>query len=92
MTKKQLINAFLNGTRQAQGNNALSIRNGALYSYNLKIAEHVTNYGDRGFSGVLIYNYQADGIGFCSMTTSQHVGLIKRMVRGANIITNVAPN
>jgi hypothetical protein len=91
MTKKQLINAFLNGTQNAQGRNALSIRNGALYSYNLKIAEHVINYCGRDWSGVLIYNYQRDGIGMVSATTSQHVGLIKRMVRGANIITNVAP-
>lgn len=92
MTRKQLINAFLNGERNAQGRNALSIRNGALYSYNLKIAEHVTNYGGRDWSGVLIYNYQRDGIGMYSMTTSHHVGMVKRMVRGANIITNVAPN
>ena len=91
MTKKQVINAFLDGTQNAQGKNALSVRNGALYSYNLKIAEHVTNYDNSNFSGVLIYNYQADGIGMVSATTSQHVGLIKRMVRGANIITNVAP-
>ena len=91
MTREQLINAFLNGTQYEQGRNALSIRNGALYSYNLKIAEHVTNYGDRGWSGVIIYNYQRDGIGFYSMTTSHHVGMVKRMVRGANIISNVAP-
>ena len=91
MTKKQVINAFLNGCSDAQGRNALSIRNGALYSYNLKIAEHVRNYGERGFSGVIIYNYQRDGIGMYSMTTSHHVGMIKRMVRGANIISNVAP-
>ncbi len=91
MTKEQVINAFLNGCGNATGRNALSIRNGALYSYNLKIAEHVRNYGERGFSGVIIYNYQRDGIGFYSMTTSHHVGMIKRMVRGANIITNVAP-
>ena len=91
MTKEQVINAFLNGEQSAQGRNALSVRGGALYSYNLKIAEHVTNYGGNGWSGVLIYNYQRDGIGMVSATTSQHVGLIKRMVRGANIITNVAP-
>ena len=91
MTKKQVINAFLNGCNNAQGRNALSIRNGALYSYNLKIAEHVRNYGERGFSGVIIYNYQRDGIGMYSMTTSHHVGMIKRMVNCANIISNVAP-
>tara|TARA_R100000030_G_C3230390_1_gene118115 strand:- start:272 stop:553 length:282 start_codon:yes stop_codon:yes gene_type:complete len=91
MTKSQVIEAFLNGTYSAQGRNALSIRGGALYSYDLKIAEHVTNYGDNGWSGVLIYNYQRDGIGFYSMTTSHHVGMIKRAVRGSNIITNVDP-
>ena len=91
MTKEQVINAFLNREQSAQGRNALSVRNGALYSYNLKIAEHVTNYGGNSWSGVLIYNYQRGGIGMYSMTTSHHVGMVKRMVRGANIITNKAP-
>ena len=91
MTKKEIINSFLNGTRNAQGRNALSIRNGALYSYNLKIAEYVRNYQGGTWSGIVIYNYQRDGIGFYSMTTSHHVGMIKRAVKGANIITNVAP-
>ena len=91
MTLEQIINEFLNHTSEVKGRYGLSIRNGALYSYNLKIAEHVTDYGDRGWSGVIIYNYQSDGIGFYSMTTSHHVGMVKRMVRGANIISNVAP-
>jgi len=93
MTRKEIIQAFLNGTHNAQGRNALSIRNGALYSYNLKIAEYVRSYqGLTITSGaILIYNYQRDGIGFYSMTTSHHVGMIKRMVTGVNIITNVAP-
>lgn len=91
MTKKQVINAFINGCGNVKGRNALSIRNGALYSYNLKIAEHVANYDGRNWSGIVIYNYQADGIGFYSMTTSNHVGMIKRMVTGPNIITNVPP-
>tara|TARA_Y100000114_G_scaffold129315_1_gene126679 strand:- start:129 stop:416 length:288 start_codon:yes stop_codon:yes gene_type:complete len=94
MTNEQLINSFLAGNQNAQGRNALSIRNGALYSYDLKIAEHyigdpADQWGD--WSGIIIYNYQSDGIGFYSMTTSQHVGMIKRMVTGSNIITNVAP-
>ena len=91
MTKKEIINSFLNGTRNAQGRNALSIRNGALYSYNLKIAEYKHNYQGSTWSGIVIYNYQSDGIRFESMTTSHHVGMIKRMVTGSNIVTNVAP-
>lgn len=91
MTKKQLINAFLNGTHNAQGRNALSIRGGALYSYDLKIAEYVRNYQGGTWSGIVIYNYQRDGIGFYSMTTSHHVGMVKRMVNCSNIISNVAP-
>jgi len=91
MTKKEIIRSFLNGTLNAQGRNALSIRNGALYSYNLKIAEYVHNYQGGTWSGLLIYNYQSDGIGFYSMTTSHHVGMIKRMANCRNIITNVAP-
>jgi len=84
MTKEQIINAFLNRTHSAQGRNALSIRGGALYSYNLKIAEHGREWGDlqAGIENcIIVYDYMATGSrGMVSATTSKHVGMIKRAV------------
>ena len=46
MTLEQIINAFINYTSEVNGRYGLSIRGGALYSYNLKIAEHGREWGD----------------------------------------------
>ena len=75
MTLKQIINAFINGTMEVKGRYGLSIRGGALYSYNLKIAE-------RGGAGsYIVYDYMATGLrGMVSATTSKHVGMVKRAV------------
>ena len=51
----------------------------SLYSYNLKIAEWTT-------SGMIVYDFTATGNAFRSMTTSQHVGLIKREVKSSSIM------
>ena len=76
MTKQQIIDAFLLGTENVKSRNALSIRDGALYSYNLKIAEHI-----KGCRMIIVYDYMASGSrGMVSATTSQHVGMIKRAV------------
>ena len=76
MTLEQIINAFINHTSEVKGRYGLSIRGGALYSYNLKIAEHV--YGSRQ---IIVYDYMATGLrGMVSATTSKHVGMIKRAV------------
>ena len=76
MTLKEIIKAFINHTQEVKGRYGLSIRGGALYSYNLKIAEH----GTTGFS-IFVYDYMATGSrGFYSATTSKHVGMIKRAV------------
>ena len=76
MTLEQIINSFINHTSDVQGRYGLSIRGGALYSYNLKIAEH----GTTGFS-IFVYDYMATGSrGMVSATTSKHVGMIKRAV------------
>ena len=76
MTLKQIIKAFINHTYEVNGRYGLSIRDGALYSYNLKIAEH----GTTGFS-IFVYDYMATGSrGMVSATTSKHVGMIKRAV------------
>ena len=75
MTLEQIINEFLNYTHNVNGRYGLSIRNGALYSYNLKIAEHDTT------GNYIVYDYMATGSrGFYSATTSKHVGMIKRAV------------
>ena len=76
-TNEQVINSFLYG-RDARGLNLFS-RDNALYSYNLKIAEWTS-------SGVIVYDYTATGGDFRSMTTSQHVGLIKRQVKSSSIM------
>ena len=76
MTLEQIIDAFINYTDEVKGRYGLSIREGALYSYNLKIAEHI-----RGSRQVIVYDYMATGLrGMVSATTSKHVGMIKRAV------------
>ncbi len=76
-TNEQVINSFLNG-RDALGLN-LFTDGTALYSYKLKIAEWTT-------SGIVVYDFTATGGDFISMTTSQHVGLIKREVKPSSIM------
>ena len=72
-----VINSFLYG-RSARGLN-LSTNGNTLYSYDLKIAEWTS-------SGVIVYDFTATGGDFYSMTTSQHVGLIKRQVKSSSIM------
>ena len=55
MTLSQIINAFLTYTTEVKGRYGLSIRGGALYSYNLKIAEH------GGAGSFIVYDYMATG-------------------------------
>tara|TARA_R100000458_G_C8111862_1_gene134324 strand:- start:253 stop:504 length:252 start_codon:yes stop_codon:yes gene_type:complete len=75
MTLEQIIQAFLNYTHNVDGRYGLSIRGGALYSYNLKIAEHDKT------GNCIVYDYMATGSrGMVSATTSKHVGMIKRAV------------
>ena len=76
-TNEEVINSFLYG-RSARGLN-LTTNGNALYSYSLKIAEWTT-------SGVVVYDFTATGGDFYSMTTSQHVGLIKRQVKPSSIM------
>ena len=76
MTLKQIIAAFINRTQEVNGRYGLSLRDGALYSYNLKIAEHIL-----GSRMIIVYDYMATGLrGKISATTSKHVGMIKRAV------------
>jgi len=80
MTNEQLIKLFTSKSAQ-QGKNdtgALSFRGNKIYSYNLLIGEYVDR-SEEGFIGLLIHDHTRNGLGFISMTTSQHVGLLKRM-------------
>ena len=76
-TNEQVINSFLNG-RPASGLN-LSTDGTSLYSYRLEIARH---YGGKP----MVWDYTATGGAYQSMTTSQHVGLIKRQVKSSSIM------
>lgn len=79
MTNEQVIKAFTaKNTPNTSKSKALSIRDGKLYSYCLLIGEYVDRPTE-GFSGLLIHDHTRNGLGFISMTTSQHVGLLKRM-------------
>ena len=77
MTLQQIIKAFINKEKkEVNGRYGLSIRGGALYSYNLKIAEHIL-----GSRMIIVYDYMATGLrGMVSATTSKHVGMIKRAI------------
>lgn len=82
MTLEQIIDAFINYTSEVKGRYGLSIRGGALYSYNLKIAEH----GGAG-THIIVYDYMATGLrGYVSATTSKHVGMVKRAVPQGGLV------
>jgi hypothetical protein len=76
-TNEQVINAFLN--HQPTGGLNLRSDGVSLYSYNLEIARH---YGGKP----MVWDYTSTGDAFRSMTTSQHVGLIKRQVPTENVM------
>jgi len=76
-TNEQVVNSFLYGRSARAG--TLTTNGTTLYSYHLKIAEWTTN-------GVIVYDYTRTGGDFRSMTTSQHVGLIKRLVCPSSIM------
>jgi hypothetical protein len=78
-TNPQVIQSFLKGHEASAG--ALSTSGNKLYSYNLLIAEWASQH-----TGIIVYDYTATGQAFRSMTTSQHVGLIKREVGNENIM------
>ena len=80
MTNENLIKLFTSKSAQ-QGKSStgnLSFRGNKIYSYNLLIGEYVDR-SEEGFIGLLIHDHTRNGLGFISMTTSQHVGLLKRL-------------
>jgi len=76
-TLSQVIQSFLNG-RPSSSRTALSSNGTELFSYGLKIAEWADH--TKEISAIIVYDYTATGQAYQSMTTSQHVGLIKREV------------
>ena len=79
MTNEQVIKCFYTHSHSnTNRSKPLSIRDGKLYSYNLLIGEYVDRSAE-GFCGLLIHDHTAKGLGFISTTTSQHIGLLKRM-------------
>ena len=82
MTNQTIINQFIfqhhittKKILAVSPRKALSIRGGKLYSYNVLIGEYITT---EGFSGILIHDHWAKGLGVISSTTSQHVGMLIR--------------
>jgi len=76
-TNKQVIQDFVNG-RSSKSMNLTSI-DGSLYSYNFKIAENKT-----------VFDYSIHKIqeltGVYSMTTRQHLGILKREIANSDFL------
>lgn len=80
-TNEQVINAFMNCQKANAG--ALTTDGQSLYSYNLRIAEHIRRNGS---ASTIVYDYSRGGDAFKSHTTSQHVGMVKRRVPRSNVM------
>ena len=81
-TNEQVVEAFMNQRPANAG--ALTTDGQSLFSYNLRIAEHIPD--DYGKATTLVYDYTARGNAYKSQTTSQHVGMIKQRVPRRNIV------
>ena len=77
-----VIDAFLNCKTANAGR--LKTDGQSLYSYDLRIAEHIPD--KEGGATTLVYDYTSKGGNYVSQTTSSHVGAIKRRVPRRNII------
>ena len=62
---------------------ALTTDGQSLFSYNLRIAEHIR---ENGGACTIVYDYTARGNAYKSQTTSQHVGMVKQRVPRRNIM------
>ncbi len=87
-TNEQVVEAFMN---QKPANGGVLTTDGqSLFSYNLRIAEHVPKNGG---ACTIVYDYTARGNAYKSQTTSQHVGLVKQRVPRRNVVmVDVARN
>ena len=80
-TNDQVIEAFLLQRPASAG--ALVTDGQSLYSYNLRIAEHIQTNGD---ACTIVYDYTARGNAYQSQTTSSHVGMVKQRVPRRNVM------
>ena len=81
-TNEQVVEAFMNQRPANAG--ALTTDGQSLFSYNLRIAEHIPD--DYGKATTLVYDYTARGNAYKSQTTSQHVGMVKQRVPRRNVV------
>ena len=80
-TNEQVVEAFMN---QKPANGGVLTTDGqSLFSYNLRIAEHVPQNGG---ACTLVYDYTARGNADKSQTTSSHVGMVKQRVPRRNVV------
>ena len=77
-----VIDAFLNCKSANAGR--LKTDGQSLYSYDLRIAEHIPD--EYGGATTIVYDYTSKGGNYVSQTTSSHVGLIKRRVPRRNVM------
>tara|TARA_R100001082_G_scaffold106516_1_gene79462 strand:+ start:494 stop:799 length:306 start_codon:yes stop_codon:yes gene_type:complete len=77
-----VINAFLNLNPANAGK--LKTDGQSLFSYDLRIAEHVPQKD--GSAITLVYDYTSKGGNYVSQTTSSHVGAIKRRIPRRNVV------
>ena len=77
-----VIDAFLNCKSANAGR--LKTDGQSLFSYDLRIAEHIPD--DNGGATTLVYDYTSKGGNYVSQTTSSHVGAIKRRVPRKNVV------
>ena len=77
-----VINSFLN--LQPANGGKLKTDGQSLYSYDLRIAEHIPQKD--GSAITVVYDYTRGGNAYRSQTTSSHVGLVKRRVPRRNVM------
>ena len=77
-----VVDAFMNLNSANAGR--LKTDGQSLYSYDLRIAEHIPQRD--GSAITVVYDYTSKGGNYVSQTTSSHVGLVKRQVNKRNII------
>ena len=77
-----VIDAFLN--QQSANGGRLKTDGQSLFSYDLRIAEHIPSKD--GGATTLVYDYTSRGGNYVSQTTSSHVGLIKRRLPRRNVV------
>ena len=77
-----VVDAFLN--QQSANAGRLKTDGQSLFSYDLRIAEHIPD--DNGGATTVVYDYTRGGNAYKSQTTSSHVGLIKRRLPKRNVM------